>query len=545
MNNKTFQTSTYYTAVVLVVAAFYSLAWPFLLKAWNSASDEGAFLLLGLDIQAGVRMTDGMRHMLLPLTLSTFASTDWVYFSTAKIMNMGFATVVLLLILFLTRRSFNPTVALMVMTLVAFNRGYWKTMTRVISEPLLLIFIVLAYYFWYTGARKDSTRHFWLMGAMIGLAYLTKGTAQLLLICFLGWVVLTGYWRRWRMLVGVLAAYLLAASPLLIYNTITWGTPFYNYNSSHAFWYDDWNDSYIAPDKNLSTFLATHTIGDIVNRFISGMTYLFNSQGEVISPAIVLLLLVAAGALYLFTWIKSPDRAPLAVFKTMDARLRNNLLIPVVVIPIWLIFFAWFAPVSNFPRHVIPVVPLISVVVSLIFYRAIMNLPLKPIQTYFPSIVNVTIITVSMIGIIVGYRTLAAEFPVWNVYEVDQIENQSLDELLHGLEGLKPGVVTVVSGPSHTIPAWRARSTSLIVKEIPITCKSIDCLSDFLHENQADYLVIDAQMVQHLPFLTDYFQVTRQEDFEMIQEFPLMTLMANYKLDHGRRILIFESTPNP
>ncbi|MCB0168104.1 MAG: glycosyltransferase family 39 protein, partial [Anaerolineae bacterium] len=526
MNHKTFRTTTYYAAVVLVVVAFYTLAWPFLLKAWNSASDEGAFLLLGLDIQAGVRMTDGMRHMLLPLILSTFASTDWVYFSTAKMMNMGFATVVLLLILFLTRRSFNPTVALMAMTLVAFNRGYWKTMTRVISEPLLLIFIVLAYYFWYIGARKDSARYFWLMGAMIGLAYLTKGTAQLLLICFLGWVVLTGYWRRWRMVLGVLAAYLLAASPLLIYNTIAWGAPFYNYNSSHAFWYDDWNDSYIAPDKNLSTFLATHTIGDIVNRFISGMTYLFDSQGEVISPAIVLLLLVAAGALYLFTWIKSPGRAPLTIFKMMDVRLRNALLIPVVVIPIWLIFFAWFAPVSNFPRHVIPIVPLISVVVSLIFYQAVINLPLKPVQTYFPSIVNVTIIVISITGIIVGYRTLAAEFPVWNVYKVDQIENQSLDELLNGLEGLNPSDVTVISGPSHTIPAWRARSTSLIVKEIPITCKSIDCLSDFLRENQADYLVIDAQMVQHLPFLTDYFQVTRQEDFEMTHEFPLMTLMA-------------------
>ncbi|MCB0192874.1 MAG: glycosyltransferase family 39 protein [Anaerolineae bacterium] len=543
MNSKTFQTITYYAAAILVIIAFYILAWPFLLEAWNSASDEGAFLILGLDIQAGGRMTDGMRHMLLPVILSTFASTDWVYFSTAKIINMGFATVGLLLILGLTRRSFNPTVALMAMTLVAFNRGFWKTMTRVISEPLLLIFIILAYTFWYLGARKDSARYFWLMGAMIGLAYITKGTAQLLLMCFVGWVILTGYWRRWRMLLGVLAAYLLTASPLLVYNTIAWGTPFYNYNSSHAFWYDDWIDSYVAPDKNLSTFLATHSVGDIINRFIFGMAYLFDSQGQVIFPTIVAVLLLIAAALFIFTWTRNADRPSFKTLKTMDAGLRNALLIPVVVIPVWLVFFAWFAPVSNFPRHVIPIVPLISVVVSLIVYQAVMQLPIKPVQTYFPSIVNVTIIVVSIVGISLGYRILAAEFPVWNVYEVDRIQNQSLDELLHGLEGLKPDVVTVVSGPSHTIPAWRARSTSLIVKEIPITCKSIACLSDFLHENQADYLVMDAQMVRHLPFLTDYFQVTRKEEFEMTQEFPLMSLMADYKLDHDRRILIFESIP--
>jgi hypothetical protein len=397
-------------------------------------------------------------------------------------------------------------------------------MTRVISEPLLMIFIILAYSCWYWGARKASSRFFWLMGVTLGLAYLTKGTAQLLLVCFAGWVVITGYWKRWQMLLGVLSIYLLTASPLLVYNAFTRGNPFYNYNSAHAFWYDSWDDAYWAPDKNFSTFISTHTIGDMVDRFIFGITYLFDSQGEVILPPIAILFLLASIAIYVFTYLKSPGGSLLTTFTAMEPGLRNSILIPAVIIPVWIIFFAWFAPVSNFPRHVIPLVPLISTIVSIIFYYALTLINFRGFQTYFPLALNLTIVGIAIAGGVMGWRTLEKSFTVWDVYVSDRLENKKLDELLLGLESLQPEPVTVISGPSHTIPAWRARSTTLTVHEIPVTCKSIACLEDFIRQTGASYLVIDAQMIRHLPFLTQYFKVTGSEDFEVIKDFPLMEL---------------------
>jgi hypothetical protein len=60
--------------------------WALLLaNVHSNGGDEGASLLLGLDVRAGAAWSDGNRQPLFPFLIAPWAGLNWRYFTMATI----------------------------------------------------------------------------------------------------------------------------------------------------------------------------------------------------------------------------------------------------------------------------------------------------------------------------------------------------------------------------------------------------------------------------------------------------------------------------
>ncbi len=122
-----------------------------------------------------------------------------------------------------------------------------------------------------------------LVGLLLGLAYLTKGTGLLLLAgAALAYGVLAVWSRgeRRRGIVSIAAlalAFLITASPLLTRNLLRYGSATYNVNS-----YLLWVDAYESPNalaermtlpEARAEYLATHSVTDLIEREATGLAW--------------------------------------------------------------------------------------------------------------------------------------------------------------------------------------------------------------------------------------------------------------------------------
>jgi hypothetical protein len=145
----------YWLSGLGLLALFLFFAWPYLLENWDSGrTDQMYYLDLGLDIRQGIRLTDGNRHPLFPLLLSTFARSEWAYFTSAKLLNVGLTLVTLALLLWLNSRLFGLSVALLSVGLTIFSVDFLEVQTKTIAEPLLTLLFTLVFYFWYRGRPR-------------------------------------------------------------------------------------------------------------------------------------------------------------------------------------------------------------------------------------------------------------------------------------------------------------------------------------------------------------------------------------------------------
>lgn len=538
-------------AVLILFVAFPIMAWPHLLRNWDSSqTDQEAYLGLGLDIRNGVRLTDGNHHLLLPLILSLFSSYEWAYFTSAKLLNLAFALFSLTILLFLNKKLFGIEVALLSVALTALNSDLLGTVTRVISEPLFTMFLILAIYFWYEGLGKGQAKFhrsgpmgFAVAGAATGIAYLVKGTGQLLLVCFILWALGSGYWRKnWSSVVGFVVAYFVVVSPLLIYNMQNWGNPFYNFNSSHAMWYDGWDDYHLLPDSTsatLSSYLASHSIGDILSRFVSGGLMLIRKKGDVLFPLHSLVILSVSGAVSAAGLFKGKQSSRLPIEDSGRHNRLGVLLIPASILTLWFAFFSWYYPISSSDRHFIPLLPLVNTIISFVLFHSIATIGSKKVKRNFAGAFYISIIVFSLYGAVDSIITLR-KYETWNAYASDVQNNAKLDELLQGLEASKEKPVTVINGPNQLIPSWLAGKNTLTIKEIPRQCDSVEDLLALMANTDVDYLIVDAQVITYRPFLQDYFHLEGERDFEIAWGIPTLSLMADYRLNR-KRIMIFET----
>jgi hypothetical protein len=541
--------------VLILIGGFVVVAWPDLLSNTNSLrTDQSDFLELGQDIRAGTRWTDGNRHPLLPLILSSFASPDWSYFSNAKLLNLGLAVVLLLSLVILLGRLFGFEIGILAAALVALNPEFQSAVVRVIAEPLLSIWFCLFFYFWYRGAaglagHPDAmrVRMFALSGVMAGLGYLTKGTAQLLPVCFMFWWIIAGKWRRDLLsLIIFLSSYLVTTSPLLIYNAFTWNNPFYNF-SAQAMWADQWRDvsQNIPMARSAGEYLATHSVNELVTRFIKGGTRLLHEHGDMFLPIYSIAILAAAAIAFTLRFgidsIRNRDpngqlRIGISVTQ-LGLRLGwSQLSIVTAVLLPWLVFFAWYFPISRASRHHVPLLSLTTSVVSLLIW----HLSIRAVGISHKSILRLGIyfLVLCLIGynVISSLNELSQKFPNWDVHERDRQENRGVDELLLALQNVNPRA-TILN--NDLIPSWHIGITSLSLRSLPRGCHSLEDLSRAIVKNSADYLVVSPADVRPRPCLQQVLQVENDHDLNIVREVPYMQLIATFRIGRDE-ILVFE-----
>ncbi len=196
---------------------------------------------------------------------------------------------------------------------ISINAAYCQLTGRVVCEGLLLFFLAGL---WLIVLRLPDLKnarlpylHLMGMGLLLGLAWLTKGTALLVMLGLVVWIC--SYAVNWRQLCSrfvrksasvvnevkgkqanatrvplktifgglalVIVSFTLVASPLLVRNTRMYGSPTFNANS-YLMFQDEFSEPHaLAKQGTLKeaaqAYLKTHSVSDIVKREVKGLLW--------------------------------------------------------------------------------------------------------------------------------------------------------------------------------------------------------------------------------------------------------------------------------
>jgi 4-amino-4-deoxy-L-arabinose transferase-like glycosyltransferase len=331
-----------------------------LFNTQSSDGDESAYLALGLDLREQGILSDGTRPPLYPLLLAPVAGRDWSYFTWAKLITLSLGAGAVLVTFIVGQSLFNWKTGLLAAFLLAMNKEFHLRASTIYADTLLVLLFVAAWYFLIKSF--EARRYGYWAGFFVGLAYLTKSSATLLLLAW-GLVALVYYRRRilaQKQLLIVPLTFLITTSPLLIYNWRNFGSPFYNFATSHVMWMDRWAESQVEDRMDLPTvasYFQTHTLVDIFDRLRVGL--------ERLNPELMTTLIPSrtlepawlgpvglAGLLFLSGWLLLYRRAWLK-----ERYIRYQLLIQMslFLFLLFYLFSAWYARVLIESRFLIPI----------------------------------------------------------------------------------------------------------------------------------------------------------------------------------------------
>lgn len=243
------------------------------------------------------------RHPLYPLLLAPWASRTAEFFWSAKLINVGLGALVIGSLLWMVWRRAGPAPAVLAASFYAFSRSSVVASAHVNCEVLLTLCLLWAWWL----AAGDRRWRWGLAGALLGLGYLTKMSAAILLMALgAAWVCRLRSrqpvgWQALAVLVVVVTA---VASPLVMRNIRRYGTPLYGGINSHSMWFDRWRDvanpaSIVREDRygilvlerdrmpTATTYFQTHWRGEIARRVWRGLRREAGLLADAVAPASV------------------------------------------------------------------------------------------------------------------------------------------------------------------------------------------------------------------------------------------------------------------
>ena len=237
------------------------------------------------DLWSG-RFREANRH---PLFLALLSLHPTIPFGRALSLTLAAATLVP--ILYIVWRRMGPLTAGLLSVLVGTNGVWLYHAPRVVCESLLTGLAGLLWLTLWSSRERESAEEFtpptWGFsvgaGILSGFIQLTKGTGLLLFAgtaVAIALSVLFPATHRRRGIAGLVAFTLscvLIASPLLVRNSIRFGSSTYNVNS-----YLLWVDAYESPNamaermtlaEARTAYLSTHSTGSLIEREASGLAW--------------------------------------------------------------------------------------------------------------------------------------------------------------------------------------------------------------------------------------------------------------------------------
>ena len=486
----------------------------------NSNASEGdqlAFLQLGLDMLEHGVLTDGTRNPLYAVFLAVVAHRDWAYFTYAKLLSMTFGLLAIVAVFELGRRRFDAFTGLVAAYLLSINIEFIVHSATALTESLLVLTFVLA---WFAMLKalddKDQARYWALAGALAGLAYLAKGSAQLLVFSFLALAFLFYRFQifRSKSLWLFLASYVVIVSPLWIYNTINYGSPTFNYAITHQMWMDGWREWHPDDLDNLPTaltYVQTHTPQEIIDRQWSGMQAMRNILVKTLWPTRTLMVdrfLLSPLSSYVLVGLLL---LPFLLWPFSRRYLRHHsgaVLLTLLVTTLFFLLFAWYVPIVALgQRFMLPVVPLIFILLAHVVSQAgqqVMALGVWPKRLVI--LLGVIVLGLQLRWAIYTNLDATQALLTQDVFAQDRQFNSDAATPLEWLAQQSPGSETVAWGPSgNSLPTW-AYSDRLDVNLYPPDADNLDDLTTNLVSRNIDFVIVDSDMVaRHRSIYKDVF----------------------------------------
>jgi hypothetical protein len=525
----------------------------------SSDGDESAYLALGLDLREIGTLTDGTRPPLYPLLLAAVAERDWAYFTQAKLISLWLGALGVVVVFLAGRGLLSWESGLLAAFLLAANKEYHLRASTIYADTLLVTTFLGAWYFLIKSF--DRRRDLYLAGFFTGLAYLTKGSAPLLLGAW-GVTALLHYRRQivkhFELLI-VPIIFFLTVSPLLIYNARVFGSPFYNFATTHVMWMDRWSESQVEDPAHLptlSTYVQTHTAADVADRLAEGVRKITPVLSRTLLPSrswepdwLGWLFWGAVAAV--LSWFLLFERA--ALRRYYDDR-RLIIQFSLLLLIAFYFFSVWYAAVLIESRFLLPILGpiyllLADVVVCIgkgIWYKAH-----ALSQTGRQAYRLVAMAALSVIFVWAGWWSIKTmQIERWSLgvdaFASDLAANADEELVLKDLLQLEPAApVRIIFGPSKSLPLWKF-PRRFQVDEIPVNLDSWPKLAADLREAPPDYIIIDSDTARRRrQALRDYFSYDEDADRVDIKQIPADWALARLYGDTAYRWTIFEPFAEP
>ena len=310
----------------------------------------------------GTYVEDNLQPLYM-VALSTVARRSLAFFTDAKLLTFLMGLAAVLTLYSVGKRAFGRVPAMAASVLLCLNAAFVHHVGLVACEALLMIFFTAAW--GDLSACLTEERRGLRGGVMLGLAYLTKGTALFVWPAFVFVGLVRFHWRlvtkRWLWL--ALAGFVVVASPLIARNLRVYGSPFYNVNSA-VIWADSWEEIYGPAFKDsppsMMRYLRTHSVSRIARRMGRGMY----QQAR-------LFLLRSMGVLGLASsWdghIQPQEWASLAISTALFVLALLGLwrdrpwrrFFSALLLVGFYVFFSWYYQVGPGSRFMLPLVPML------------------------------------------------------------------------------------------------------------------------------------------------------------------------------------------
>ena len=491
----------------------------------SSDGDESAYLALGLALRESGTLSDGTRPPLYALLLAPFAGREWAYFTTAKLLTLGVGALTILAVFGVGLRLFSWETALLAAFLLAANKEFHVRAATVYADILLALIMVGSWY--YLIKSIEGWKYCVWGGVFVGLSFLTKGSAPVLLAAW-GLMVLLHYRRTiWsRLELGLVPlAFIITSLPLLIYNAHEFGSPTYNFATQHIMWMDQLAQIDTADPEDLptfSTYMATHTPADMTTRIQRGLRRLNPViarsliPGRDFEPAWVgpgLGLLAGGVLIFVLIW----RRPALSRYLTQH---KNMLWFTFFLYGLFYIFFTWYVAGSSAEtRFVVPLLaPLYLILADVIvnLSRGLGRWLTSSESRFFEKSGVLSRLALALaLSWAVWWLVTTAYLERWALtvppYESDRSANLEAEEVVQWLSRDRPAEAALIAfGPSKSLPLWKfpARFT---IERLPVGIDAWPKLQGYLQTRAPDYIIIDDDTARRRrEALAGYFQRTNE-----------------------------------
>ncbi len=490
-------------ALILLFLVFLTVTYDHS-KKWRNPNrgDQDLDLTLGLKIRQFEALSDGYHHPLLPALVAPFAEKRLVYFAKAKLVNVAIGAVAYWVVAWVGLRMVGATPTFL--ALAALSPSLSSKSAEFTAEPLLLLLVTLTFYHLVRGFGR--ARQWMLAGGFAGLAYLTKGSALLLLVVYAASLLRVAPGRvleRSALLFPL--AFLAVASPLLLYNWHAFGSPFFNYNTAHVIWLDHTEEQQVMFEKDLPTmrsYLASHSPGEVMRRFLRGLVRVRGI--EWVWPFLLIFLLVP------------PSR--LAYFRAFPEK-RAAAAVGTTLVLIFYLPFAWDAAIQRGIRYLLPVFPVIFLfLVDLgVFYaaRVATRLWTPPARQRLASLAVAGL----LVALAVTWLTLLATRPFQAPLAIT-FEDRATAEVYHLLDTPDLDGKRVLFGPSHLFTGTWLFRHNVAFLSMPPRLPAPEFLP-WLEANRIDYILANKHLIERRrDTLRDYLRHEPREGVKLIKLAP-------------------------